>query len=339
MRRLCNLAHRTPVPRYAGLTSFFRAPHVDMHARRDDLSGVDIGLLGVPYDGGCSNQPGARYGPRGVRAQSVSNVRRVNQATGAAPFDSGLRIADLGDAHVSRPFELVGAHDEIEAHMTPLLAAGITPLSVGGDHSISLPLLRAFRAQRGPSAPPLGLIHVDAHCDTGDDYGGSRFHHGAPFKIAVDEGLIDPKRTVQIGIRGSLAFADVWAFSRASGMRVIGVDECFELGVRGVLAETRRVVGDAPVYLSFDIDALDPAFAPGTGTPEVGGLTTLFAQQLIRGLGATATHAPLDLVGADLVEVSPPIDVGELTSLAAANLLFEMLCVTSQAVVRRRGPQ
>jgi len=253
---------------------------------------------------------------------------------------------------------------------------------------------RALHRHDAGGGRPLGLIHIDAHADTGDDYGGSRFHHGAPFKIATDEGLIDPKRTIQVGIRGSLAFEDVWSFSHRSGMRVMGVDEAIELGavprlpphpqpaprptrrlsstrtlrpgwpcsassalplpcsltaahrrfaVRqgGVLDEIYRVVGGGPAYLSFDIDALDPAYAPGTGTPEVGGLSTHFAQQLLRGLGDATAAQPggisLDLVGCDLVEVSPPFDTANLTSLAAANLLFEMLCVQVQAEVRRRG--
>lgn len=206
-----------PAPRYSGIPTFFRAPLVDMHqCTPEALDAVNVGIMGVPFDNGATNAPGARYGPRGVRTQSVNNVRRVNQATGAAPFDLGLTIADLGDAHVTRPFELVGAHEEIEAHMSKVLGAGITPLSVGGDHSVSLPLLRALAKHRA-GLPPPGLVHIDAHCDTGDDYGGSRFHHGAPFKIAVDEGLIDPAKTLQIGIRGSLAFPEVWSFSSASG--------------------------------------------------------------------------------------------------------------------------
>jgi guanidinopropionase len=238
----------------------------------------------------------------------------------------------VGDAHVTRPFELEGAHAQIQATMSTLVGAGITPISIGGDHSVTLPILRALACARQGKAP-LSMIHIDAHCDTGDDYGGSRFHHGAPFKIAVDEGLIEPTRTIQIGIRGSLAFEGMWDFSQASGMRVMDVDECYDRGSTGVLAEIHRVVGRSPAYLSFDIDALDPAFAPGTGTPEVGGLTTHFAQQLIRGLGVQA----VDIVGADLVEVSPPFDVGDITSLAGANLMFEILCVVAQARARRGG--
>jgi agmatinase len=210
------------------------------------------------------------------------------------PFDL-VRVADLGDAWIERPFELQGALAEIAAFFGTVHAAGVTPLSVGGDHSISLPILRAI-ARDGP----LGMVHVDAHCDTGDDYLGSRFHHGAPFRRAVEEGLIDPKRVVQIGIRGSLSVADMWQFSYDSGMRVISIEEFQDKGWRWAAREVREVTGGRPTYLSFDVDSLDPVYAPGTGTPEPGGLTTLEAQRLIRDLGG------LDFVGADLVEVSPP---------------------------------
>ncbi|KAL1529980.1 hypothetical protein AB1Y20_000907 [Prymnesium parvum] len=334
--RASSHARNATPPRYAGVSTFFRAPYVDMHAC--SLAGVHVGLLGVPFDGGASNRPGARYGPREVRSQSASHVRRINQSTGVAPFELGLRVADIGDAHVSRPFELVGAHAEVEAAVLGVARAGVTPIAVGGDHSVSLPILRALRRQ---SEAPLGLVHVDAHADTGDDYGGSRFHHGAPFKIAVDEGLIDPRRTIQIGIRGSLAFEGQWAFSHKSGMRVVYIDEALEKGVEFVLDEVYRVVGSSPAYLSFDIDALDPAFAPGTGTPEIGGLSTHYAQCLIRGLGvcpsrgSVAARTGIDLVGADLVEVSPPYDAADITSLAGANLVFEMLCVIAHARARR----
>src|SRR5262245_53287833 len=187
-------------PRYTGLATFMRTPY------REDFSGVDIGLIGVPFDGGVTNRTGARHGPREIRNQS-SLIRKINQATGVAPFDV-VRVADLGDAWIERPFALEGAHAEINAFFATVHAPAVPPLSVGGDHSISLPILQAI-ARHGP----LGLVHVDAHCDTGDDYLGSRFHHGAPFRRAVEEGLIDPKRTIQIGVRGSLNKADMWQFS------------------------------------------------------------------------------------------------------------------------------
>jgi guanidinopropionase len=260
---------------------------------------------------------------RDIRNQS-SLIRKVNQATGVAPFDL-VRVADLGDAWIERPFELEGAHAEINAFFTTVHTAGVTPLSVGGDHSISLPILRAV-ARNGP----LGLVHVDAHCDTGDDYLGSRFHHGASFRRAVEERLIDPKRAIQIGIRGSLNQADMWQFSHDQGMRVVSIEEFHDKGWRWAAEEARVIVGEGPAYFSFDIDALDPAYALGTGTPEPGGLTTFEIQRLIRELGG------LDLVGADLVEVSPPLDTSGMTSMTAVAILFELLCVLAQARVRRK---
>lgn len=299
-------------PRYTGLPTFLRAPWTD------NLAEVDIGLIGVPYDGGVTNRPGARHGPREVRNQS-SLVRLINQATGVAPH-SLCRVADIGDAWVPSPFELAQSHDCIEEYFRHIKAAGVVPLSIGGDHSISLPILRAMAADE-----PLAMVHIDAHCDTGDDYMGSKFHHGAPFKCAVDEGLLDPRRVIQIGIRGSVNDTGVWAFSHDSGMRVMYMEEFHAAGIEAVLKEVHALIGDSRCYVSFDIDSLDPAFAPGTGTPEIGGLTTLEAQLLIRGLEG------LNLVGADLVEVSPPFDHAGLTAMAGANLMFELLCVLARS--------
>lgn len=296
-------------PRFTGLASFFRAPY------REDFgeNPPDIGVMGVPFDGGVTNRPGARHGPREVRNLS-SMIRKVNQATGVNPFEAAS-VADIGDAWISKPYELTGAHAEIEAFARRARGAGMRLLACGGDHSISLPLLRATATEG-----PLGMIHIDAHCDTGDNYGGSRFHHGAPFKVAVDEGLLDPKKVVQIGIRGSLYMPDMWAFSYDSGMRVMQIEEVEERGWRACIDEARTIVGDTPIYVSFDIDALDPAIAPGTGTPETGGLTMREAQGMIRRLGG------LSIAGADLVEVAPPFDNGTITSLAGATMLFELLC-------------
>ncbi len=299
-------------PRYVGIPTFFRAPLCE------SLEDIDIGLIGVPFDGGVTSRPGTRHGPREVRNQSTM-VRMKNQATGVAPHEL-CRVADVGDAWVPSPFELVGSHLSIQEAFARLFERNIMPIAVGGDHSISLPILRAIAGEQA-----VGMIHIDAHCDTGDDYMGSRFHHGAPFSRAVEEGLLDPKRVVQIGIRGSINDLNLWKFSHDSGMRVIYMEEFYKLGVEATIAEARRVVGDGPVYISFDIDSLDPAFAPGTGTPEIGGLTTLEAQLLIRGC------AGLNIIGADLVEVSPPFDAAGNTALAGANLLFELLCVASEA--------
>ena len=199
------------------------------------------------------------------------------------------------------------------------------PLAVGGDHSVTLPVFRAIAKDR-----PIGMIHIDAHCDTGDDYMGSKFHHGAPFSRAVEEGLLDPKRTVQIGIRGSVNDLDLWKFSHDSGMRVIYMDEFHRLGIDQTLQEARRIVGQGPVYISFDIDSLDPAFAPGTGTPEIGGLTSLEAQLLIRGCSG------LNIIGADMVEVAPSFDPSGSTAMVGANILFELLCVIAESLAVHR---
>jgi len=295
-------------PRYTGLATFFRLPY------REDFEAdpPEIGICGVPYDMGVTNRPGPRHGPREVRNMS-SFLRRQNQATGVAPFAG--KVMDIGDAWVKKPYELTQAHGEIEAFFARVKAAGIRPLACGGDHSVSLPILRALAADG-----PLAMIHIDAHCDTGDGYMGSRFHHGAPFKVAVDEGLLDPARVVQIGIRGSVHSMEMWQFSYYSGMRVMQIEEVEARGWRACMEEALGIVGDRPAYVSFDIDALDPAFAPGTGTPEAGGLTMREAQGMVRMLSG------LDIRGADMVEVSPPFDSANLTALNGATIMFELLC-------------
>jgi len=304
-------------PRYTGIASFFRAPYVET------LAALDIALIGVPFDGGVTNRTGARHGPREVRNQS-SLLRKVNGVTNVDPY-ALARIADIGDAWIERPFALESALDEIAAFFRSVHAAGIVPVSVGGDHSVTLPILRAIAAHR-----PVGMVHVDAHCDTGDDYLGSRFHHGAPFRRAVEEGLLDPKRVIQIGIRGTTNVPDMWKFSTESGMRVLPMDEFQDKGWRYALDEARRVVGDGPVYVSFDVDGLDPIYAPGTGTPEAGGITMIEALRLVRGLQG------LDIIGGDVVEVAPPFDHGSLTAFHAASILFEILCITADAFTRRQ---
>jgi len=305
-------------PRYTGLPTFMRCPYAE------DLADTEIALVGVPFDGGVTNRPGARHGPREIRNQS-SLIRKINQATGIAPFDL-CRVRDIGDAWVEKPFALDGALGEIEAFYRRVHGAGAVPVSAGGDHSITLPIFRAIAAER-----PVGMVHFDAHCDTGDDYLGSRFHHGAPFRRAVEEGLLDPKRTIQIGIRGGLNDLDVWSFSYDSGMRVVTIEEFYRLGVDAVIAEARRVAGGGPTYVSFDVDGLDPVYAPGTGTPEIGGFSTLEAQLMIRGLQG------LDLIGGDVVEVAPPFDPTGNTALVGATIMFEILCVVAEALGRRRS--
>jgi guanidinopropionase len=303
-------------PRYTGVATFFRVPYTQ------DLTETDIGLIGVPFDGGVTNRTGTRHGPRAVRDQS-SLLRRINAATGVQPFVLA-RVRDLGDSWIEQPFALEGALDEIATFYRTVVRTGVTPLSVGGDHSISLPILRAV-AVNGP----VGMIHIDAHCDTGDDYLGSRFHHGAPFRRATEEGLLDPSRVIQIGIRGTTNDPDMWSFSRDAGMRVLTMEEFHDKGWQFAAEEARHVAGSGPAYLSYDIDSLDPSQAPGTGTPEAGGLTALEALRLLRALRG------IDFVGADLVEVSPPFDVGGLTAFNGASILFEILCLLAEARQRR----
>lgn len=304
-------------PRYTGVPTFLRAPY------EEDLANVDIGLVGVPFDGGVTNRTGARHGPREIRNQS-SLMRRMHQSSGISPHDLA-RVADVGDAWVQSPFHLENSLDEIAEFFTRLNEASVTPLSAGGDHSITLPILRAI-AKTGP----VGMVHFDAHCDTGDDYLGSKFHHGAPFRRAVEEGLLDPERTIQIGIRGSVNEPDIWKFSHDSGMRVIYMEEFYELGIKRVIDEARRVVGIGPTYISFDVDGLDPVYAPGTGTPEVGGFSSMEAQFMIRGLKG------LNLIGGDVVEVAPPFDPSGNTALVGATMMFEILCVLADAWDQRQ---
>jgi guanidinopropionase len=251
--------------------------------------------------------------------RSIHHVTRVN------PYEL-CRVADLGDVPLNHVFDLEASLSDIEAFYAKIHAAGAVPLSAGGDHSITLPILRAIAGER-----PVGLVHVDAHTDTWDEFLGSKFMHGTPFRRAVEEGLLDPKRTVQIGIRGAQNTEEGWSFSLESGMRVIFMEEFTRLGVDAVVTEARRVVGDGPTYVSFDVDGLDPTYAPGTGTPEVGGLTTIQAQALLRGLRG------LDLVGADVVEVAPPFDPGGGTALVAATMMYEILCILAEAVARRKN--
>ena len=305
-------------PRHTGIASFFRAPIAENPAE------ADIALIGVPFDGGVTHRSGARHGPRAVREQSTL-LRRINSATMAAPFETA-RVRDMGDCWLEFPYDLEQALEEIAAFYRDVHAAGAVPVSVGGDHSISLPILRGAAAHR-----PVAMIHIDAHCDTGDDYMGSRFHHGAPFRRAVEEGLLDPRRVIQIGIRGTTNDPDMWGFSRASGMRVLGIDEFTDKGWAYAAEEARRVVGEGPVYLSYDIDSLDPAEAPGTGTPEAGGITMREALRLLRALRG------LDFIGGDLVEVAPSFDPGTLTAFNGASILFEILCLVEEAWRKRAG--
>jgi len=305
-------------PRFGAIPTFMRLPYIPDPAR------VDIALVGVPWDGGTTNRAGARHGPREIRNMS-SFIRKVHHVSRIAPYELA-RVADLGDAPVN-PIDLMDSLRRIEGFFRRLHEAGAVPLSAGGDHLVTLPIFRAIARNR-----PVGMIHFDAHSDTNDRYfGDNRYTHGTPFRRAVEEGLLDPTRTVQIGIRGSIYAADDMAFAESSGMRVIYMEEFSAIGVEKTIAEARRVAGSGPTYISFDVDGLDPVFAPGTGTPEIGGLTTREAQQILRGLQG------LDLVGGDVVEVAPPFDPSGNTALVGANLMFEILCLLADAVARRRA--
>jgi guanidinopropionase len=305
------------IPRFAGHSTFMRLPVVT------DPAEVDIAIAGVPWDGGTTNRPGPRHGPRQVREMS-SLIKRVHSVTKISPYEI-CRIADVGDAPVN-PIDLNRSLESIHKYFSEIVQTGAVPLAVGGDHLSSLPILRAVAA-RGP----VGMIHFDAHSDTVDTYfGGLKYTHGTPFRRAVEENLLDPKRVVQIGIRGSTYSAEERDWPLEQGMRIISIEELEGMGVDAVIREAREIVGGGPTYVSFDIDALDPAVAPGTGTPEFAGLTSREAVRLLRGL----RH--LNLVGADVVEVSPPFDPLGGTALAAANIAFELLCLLAEAFAKRK---
>lgn len=304
------------MPRFAGMPTFMRLPHVT------DPTLVDVALIGVPWDAGTTNRAGARHGPREIRNQS-SFMRAVHHVSRIAPYEL-CRVADLGDVETN-PFDMIDSMTKITAFFKSVVDAGAVPLAAGGDHLCSLPILRAV-AKDGP----VGLIHFDAHSDTNDTYfGDNQYTHGTPFRRAVEEGLIDPKRTIQIGIRGSIYGAEDMAFAEDNGMRVIYIEEFFKLGAEKVVAEIHRVVGKGPAYVTFDVDGIDPSFTPGTGTPEIGGYTTYDAQVMIRGLQG------LNLVGGDVVEVAPPFDPSGMTALVGATLMFEILCVLADAYAKR----
>ncbi|HVI90762.1 MAG TPA: agmatinase [Dongiaceae bacterium] len=304
-------------PRFGAIATFMRLPYTT------DPAQLDIALIGVPWDGGTTNRAGARHGPREIRSMS-SLMRKVHPTSNIQPYQLA-RIADLGDSPVN-PIDLMDSLKRIENFYGKVHAAGCLPLSAGGDHLITLPIFRAIAKNR-----PVGMIHVDAHCDTNDAYfGGNKYTHGTPFRRAVEEGLLDPKRVVQIAIRASKYAPDDNDFSHNSGMRVIEMQEVDRIGIEAVIAEARRVVGDGPTYISFDVDGLDPVFAPGTGTPEAGGLTTREALTLLRGLRG------LNLVGGDVVEVSPPFDQSGNTALVGATMMFEIMCLLAEGIAQRK---
>ena len=310
----------TVMPRFAGIATFMRLPYLSLD--NPEVKDVEVGLVGVPWDGGTTNRAGARHGPRQLRDLSTL-ARNVNRASGINPFEL-CNCADLGDSPVN-PVDLNATLEHVQAFFAQLHERGIIPLAAGGDHLVTLPIMRAI-AKDGP----IGMVHFDAHTDTWDRYfGGSQYTHGTPFRRAIEEGLLDTKRTVQIGIRGALYNDSENDWGVAQGVRVIDIDEYHQLGIPGVIAEARRVVGNGPTYVSFDVDFLDPVYAPGTGTPEIGGATTYEAQQLIRGLQG------LNLIGGDVVEVSPPFDPLGNTALVGMTMMFEILCVLADAKSRR----
>lgn len=299
---------RRPAP-YAGLPTFLTAPYRPVAAAAPDFGDLQVAITGVPMDLGVTNRPGSRFGPRALR--TIERVGPYNHVLKCAPvFD--LRVADVGDVPLSTRYFLTECHADIECWIGAMVAQGVAPLSVGGDHSITHPILRAVGRDR-----PVGLLHIDAHSDTGAPFDGQKFHHGGPFRNAVLDGVLDPARVVQIGLRGAAEY--LYEFAADSGMTCIHAEELDLMGLPAVIARARAVLGEGPVYISFDIDSLDPSFAPGTGTPEVGGLTTREVQAILRGMKG------LDIVGGDVVEVAPQYDATTNTALAGGQMLFEIL--------------
>ncbi len=310
--------NRRPKP-YEGVSTFLGAPLRQNAPDQPDFGGLDVALVGVPMDLGVTNRPGARFGPRAVRA--VERIGPYHHVHRFLPL-SAVKAADVGDIPFRSRYSLADSVEDIEAFFTKIAAAGVAPVAVGGDHSVTYPILKALGANR-----PVGLVHIDAHCDTGGPFEGAKFHHGGPFRQAVLAGVLDPERTIQIGVRGGAEY--LWEFSYASGMTVLHAEEFAELGVAKTVKKIRQVVGAGPAYISFDVDSLDPAFAPGTGTPEAGGLSTREAMELVR------SCAGLDIVGGDVVEVAPQYDATTNTAQAAAQMLFEILAVVALARQRR----
>lgn len=296
---------------WSGVPTLLSARHHPIDPAAPDFGDLQLALTGLPMDLGVTNRPGSRFGPRALRG--IERIGPYEHVLDCAPLHAA-RVGDIGDVPFASRYDLEQSHRDIEAHIARIVDAGVIPVSVGGDHSITHPVLRAIGREG-----PVGLIHIDAHCDTGGITDGTKFHHGGPMRNAVLDGVLDPARTIQIGIRGSSEY--LWEFSYASGMTVIHAEEIDGMGIGAVIARAREVVGDGPTYLSFDIDSIDPAFAPGTGTPEVGGLTTREALALLRGLKG------LDFVGADLVEVAPQYDASTNTAQTGAQMLFTMLAL------------
>ncbi|CTQ54920.1 Guanidinobutyrase [Roseibium album] len=299
------------LPRFAGVPTFMRLPHVELDSQR--LADVQVGLIGTPWDGGTTNRPGPRHGPRQLRDMSTM-IRAQNGATGIRPFEL-VNCADLGDVGPN-PASVEDSLERMTRFYDRVVDAEIVPLSAGGDHLCSLPILRSLARER-----PLGMIHFDSHTDLYESYfGGMKYTHGTPFRRAVEEGLLDPSRVVQIGIRGTAYDNEDRDFAKSVGIRVIPIEDFHARGIEDVMSEAKEIVGTRDTYVSYDIDFVDPAFAPGTGTPEVGGPNSFQALQVARMLDG------VNIVGADLVEVSPPFDQSGATAFLGASIMFEMLC-------------
>ena len=304
--------YRRAMP-YAGVSTLLDAPYRPDAPDRPDFAGLDVALVGVPMDLGVTNRAGARFGPRAVR--EVERIGPYNHALAVAPKGE-CNVADIGDVPLRSRFSLGDSIEDIAAFYARIQAAGVRPVSVGGDHSVTFPILKSLGAER-----PVGLVHIDAHCDTMGEIEGSKFHHGGPFRQAVLAGALDPERTIQIGIRGPAEI--FWGFSYESGMTVLHIEDVDRLGIAGVVEKARAVVGDGPTYISFDVDGLDPAFTPGTGTPEAGGLTPREAQAILHGLKG------LDIIGGDVVEVAPQYDATSNTAMVGAQMLFEIFSLVT----------
>ena len=299
------------LPRFAGVPTFMRLPHVALDAPK--IKDVDIGIIGVPWDSGTTNRPGPRHGPRQLRDASTM-IRAQHPVSGIRPYEK-LNCADLGDVSIN-PADIEDSMARITSFYKKLIEKGIKPLTAGGDHLTSLPVLRALAEKA-----PLGMIHFDSHTDLFHSYfDGTMFTHGTPFRRAVEENLLDPKRVIQIGIRGTQYDSEDLDFANSVGIRVIKIDEFFDRGIQDVMAEAREIVGKNETYVSYDIDFIDPAFAPGTGTPEVGGPNSYEALKVVREL------AGIKIVGADMVEVSPPFDPSSNTAFLGVSVMFELLC-------------
>jgi agmatinase len=297
---------------FGGIRTFLGMPF------QPDFTDVDIAFIGVPVDIGVTNRSGARFGPTAIRQISTVTSGPLHHVSKIVPADL-CRIADCGDVPIEHIYDLEGTIRDIKLFYDRVKDAGVIPISVGGDHSISFPILHALGRDE-----PVGLVHIDAHCDTCGPIGGSRFHHGGPFRNAVLAGVLDPERTIQIGIRGRAE--PYWDFSYKTGMTVVHAEEFREIGIKGVIEKALKVIGDKPTYLSVDVDGIDPAYTPGTGTPETGGLRPDEVQEIIRALRGR------NLVGADVVEVAPPYDnEGQTTAIVAATMMWEALCVIAES--------